>query len=402
MKLTDAKLRGLKAPGKHFDGGGLYLEVTPAGGRYWRQKYRFGGKEKRLAFGVYPEVSLKEARERRDEARKIIERGDDPSELKKAARAKADHEARNTFEAVARDWLTHQAGAWTPAHAGRVQSTLEADVFPHIGRRPMAQIKPREVIDAVKAIEARGAGEVADRVLKRIRAVFRHAMTHERIETNPLSDMKPGEVLKPRQTAHRLALTEKDLPGFLAKLDAYEGDPTTRHALRLLMLTALRPGELRGLRWAEVDTDAAEIRIPGERMKMRAPHVVPLSKQALGVLEAMKPLSAGRELVFPSPYYPGASLSENTLNGALARMGFKGYATAHGFRALFSTTANEHGHDADVIERQLAHRERNKVRAAYHRSEYLRDRARLMQWWADFLDSKRGGKVVPFGRKAKA
>jgi len=402
MKLTDAKLRTLRAPGKHFDGGGLYLEVTPAGGRYWRLKYRYGGKEKRLAFGVYPEVTLKEARERRDSARKTLDRGADPGELKKAAKAQAEHEARNTFETVARDWLEHQASVWSAGHASRVQTTLKDDVFPALGKRPMAQIKPREVVAVVKAIEARGAGEVADRVLKRVRAVFRHALTHERIETNPLVDMKPSEVLKPRQVGHRLALAEKDLPAFLSKLDAYDGDPTTRHALRLLMLTAVRPGELRGARWDEIDTDAAEWRIPAERMKMRAPHVVPLSRQALRVLEAMRPLSAGCELVFPSPYYPGKALSENTLNGALARMGFKGYATAHGFRALFSTTANEHGHDADVIERQLAHRERNKVRAAYHRAEYLADRAGLLQWWADHLDKRRGGKVVPIGRRAKA
>lgn len=402
MKLSDAKLRTLRTPGKHFDGGGLYLEVMPAGGRYWRLKYRHGGKEKRLAFGVYPEVTLKEARERRDAARKAIERGDDPGELKKAAKAQAEHESRNTFEAVARDWLVHQASVWTPGHAQRVRTTLECDVFPKLGKRPMAQIKPREVIAAVKAIEERGAGEVADRVLKRVRAVFRHALTHERIESNPLADMKPSEVLKPRPVAHRLALDEKDLPAFLARLEGYDGEPTTRHALRLLMLTAVRPGELRGARWDEIDTDAAEWRIPAERMKMRAPHVVPLSRQALDVLNAMRPLSGAGELVFPSPYYPGKSLSENTLNGALARMGFKGYATAHGFRALFSTTANEHGHDADVVERQLAHRERNKVRAAYHRAEYLADRAKLLQWWANHLDGRRGGKVVPIGRRAKA
>lgn len=400
MKLNDAKLRNLATPGKHFDGGGLYLEVTPAGGRYWRMKYRHGGKEKRLAFGVYPEVTLKDARERREHARKVIERGEDPGELRKAAKLKAEHDTRNTFEAVARDWLKHRASAWTPETMKRIESSFMADVFPKFGTRPMATLKAREVADAVKAIEGRGAGDSALRTLQRIKAVFSYAAVHERIDVNPTLDLKPGELLKPRQLTHRAALDDKDLPAFLAKLAAYEGDPTTVQALRLLMLTAVRPGELRGALWSEIDTDAAEWRIPAERMKMRAPHVVPLSRQALDVLVIMRPLSGERDLVFPSPYYPGKPLSENTLNSALARMGYKGIATAHGFRALFSTVANECGHDPDVIERQLAHLERNAVRAAYHRATYMQDRAKLMAWWADYLDGRRGGKVVSLGRKA--
>ena len=400
MKLNDAKLRNLVAPGKHFDGGGLYLEVTPAGGRYWRLKYRHGGKEKRLAFGVYPAVSLKDARDRREQARKVIERGDDPGELRKTLKAQAETDARNTFEAVARDWLAHQAGIWTSLTMKRIANSLEADAFPAFGHRPIATVRAREVADVVKAVEHRGAGDTAMRILQRIRAVFSYAMVHERIETNPMLDLKPSELLKPRHVTHRPALDDKDLPAFLAKLEAYEGDPTTVHAMRMLMLTAVRPGELRGARWSEIDTDAAEWRIPAERMKMRAPHVVPLSPQALDVLAIMRPLSGTRELVFPSPHYPGKSLSENTLNSALARMGYKGIATAHGFRALFSTVANECGHDPDVIERQLAHIERNAVRAAYHRATYMQDRAKLMTWWADYLDGRRGGKVVSIGRRA--
>ena len=400
MKLNDAKLRNLATPGKHFDGGGLYLEVTPAGGRYWRMKYRHAGKEKRLAFGVYPDVTLKDARDRREQARKVIERGEDPGELRKAAKAKAEHEAGNTFEAVARDWLTHQAGRWAPVTLERITAALAADVFPKIGARPMASLRPRDVAEVVKAIEKRGAGEMAGRVLQRVRSVFSYAVVHERIDVNPMLDLKPGELLKPRQVTHRPALSDKDLPAFLAKLAAYDGDPTTVQAMRLLMLTAVRPGELRGARWSEIDTDAAEWRIPAERMKMRAPHVVPLSSQALDVLATMRPLSGTRDLVFPSPYYPGKSLSENTLNSALARMGYKGIATAHGFRALFSTVANECGHDPDVIERQLAHIERNAVRAAYNRATHMQARATLMNWWADYLDGRRGGKVVSLGRKA--
>ena len=232
MMLNDAKLRNLTTPGRHFDGGGLYLEVTPAGGRYWRMKYRHGGKEKRLAFGVYPAVSLKQARDRRDAARKQLERGDDPGELKRAAKVQAAHEASNTFEAVARDWMAHQADSLAPTTRERIEAAFKSHVFPEIGPRPLAQLKPREVAAVVKAVEAAGAGDLAGRLLQRIRAVFRFAAVHERIESNPMLDLKPGELLKPRQVTHRAAMTDKQLPAFLAKLADYQGDPTTLHALR--------------------------------------------------------------------------------------------------------------------------------------------------------------------------
>lgn len=400
MKLTDAKLRSLNTPGKHFDGGGLYLEVTAAGGRYWRLKYRHAGKEKRLAFGVYPGVGLKEARELADQARKTLAAGDDPAQVRKAAKARAAHEAVNTLQAVAEAWLQHQAPRWEPLTAGRVRASLEAHVFPDLGGRAMASIRPGEVMAAIKKIEARGAGDQAARVLQRVKSVYRWAVTHERIDSNPMLDLVPSEILKPRQVQHRAALSDRDLPEFLAKLAAYDGDPHTVNALRLLMLTATRPGEVRGARWVEFDRAAALWIIPAERMKMRHEHRVPLSTQALAVLDAMEPLSGGRELVFPSPFYPSKPLSENTFNSALARMGFKNVATAHGFRALFSTVANEVGWNPDVIERQLAHMERNQVRAAYHRSTYMQDRQRLMQWWADYLDGRKAGNVVKLPQRA--
>ena len=401
-KLSDMKLRNLVQPGKHFDGGGLYLEVTPAGGRYWRLKYRFAGKEKRLAFGVYPEVTLKAARERRAQARAILDRGDDPAATKREAKAKAERDAAVTFRSVTGAWLDHQSAKWAPDTREGIRISLETHAFPALADLPLVNMRPRDVAGVVRAIEAGGAGETAGRVLQRIRAVFRYAVVHELIEANPMVDLRPSELLTPRQVRHRAAIADKDLPKFLADLGAFDGDVTTKAALRLLMLTALRPGELRGLRWVEVDTDAAEIRIPGERMKMKAPHVVPLSRQAVGVIEAMRPISGARELVFPSPYYPGQALSENTLNSALAAMGYKGKHSAHGFRALFSTVANECGHDADVIERQLAHKERNEVRAAYHRAGYLPERAKLMQWWADRIDGREGGKVVKLGPRIAA
>ncbi len=399
MKLTDAKLRNLSEPGKHFDGGGLYLDLTKAGGRYWRMKYRHGGKEKLLALGVYPAVSLKEARARADEARQQLQAGGDPGEVRKEARAKAEHEAVNTLEAVAEDWLKHQAGRWEPLTMTRIRASLKGHVFKKLGARPLASIKPREVMDAVKAVEAGGAGEQAGRLLQRIKAIYRWAVTHGRLETNPMLDLVPSEILKPREVKHRAALADKDLPEFLNKLAAYDGDRHTVHALRLLVLSGTRPGEVRGARWAEFDLDAALWVIPPERMKMRVEHRVPLSCQALEVLRSMQALSGTRELVFPSPFYPSKPLSENTFNSAMARMGYKNMATAHGFRALFSTVANECGWNPDVIERQLAHKERNQVRAAYHRSTYMQDRERLMQWWADYLDGRKAGNVVPMPKR---
>lgn len=400
MPLTDAKLRTLSTPGRYFDGAGLYLELTKAGGKYWRMKYRYGGKEKRLAFGVYPAVSLKAARDDAAKARKLLTAGDDPGALRKAAKAKTAHESATTLEVVARAWLEHQSGRWASITADRVRASLEGHIFPALGARPLASIRPGEVMAAIKTVEASGAADQASRVLQRVKAIYRWAVTHERIDANPMLDLVPSEILKPRQVAHRAALSDRELPEFLGKLAAYDGDPNTVQALRLLMLSATRPGEVRGARWTEFDLDGALWIIPPERMKMRTEHRVPLSRQALEVLRTMQPLSGGRDLVFPSPFYPGKSLSENTFNSAIARMGYKGSATAHGFRALFSTVANECGWNPDVIERQLAHAERNGVRAAYHRSTYMPDRASMLQWWADYLDARKAGKVLKMPRRA--
>ena len=404
MTLTDAKLRTLTTPGKHFDGGGLYLDVTKAGGRYWRLKYRDGGKEKLLALGVYPAVSLRDARDRAAEARQTLASGADPSAVRQADKARTAHEAANTLEAVARDWVQHQSTRWTPVTRDRILASLQADIFPELGARPLAGILPRELMGAVQKIEARGAGEMAARVLQRVKSVYRWAVVHQRIETNPMLDLMPAEILKPRKVQHRAALADKDLSAFLAALDAYEGDPQTVRALRLLILTATRPGEVRGATWGEFDLAAGLWIIPAERMKMRQQHRVPLSSQALEVLRAMEALrpegDTGAALVFPSPSYRSKPLSENTLNSAMARMGYKGSATAHGSRALFSTVANEAGWNPDVIERQLAHKERNEVRAAYHRSTYMQDRAKLLQWWADYLDGRKAGNVVLLPQRA--
>ena len=252
---------------------------------------------------------------------------------------------------------------------------------------------------AVKRIEEAGAGDQAGRVLQRVKSIYRWAANHERIDANPMIDLVPSEVLKPRDVTHRPAMSDGELPGFLAKLEGYQGDVHTVRALRLLMLTATRPGEVRGAMWSEFDLDAALWIIPAERMKMKMEHRVPLSRQAVEVVRSMPALSGDRVLVFPSPFYPVKSLSENTFNSALARMGYKGSATAHGIQALFSTVANECGWNPDVIERQLAHIEGNRVRAAYHRALYLEDREKLMQWWADYLDGRKAGKVVKLPKR---
>lgn len=400
MKFNDAQLRNLTKPGKYFDGDGLYLELTKAGGRYWRLKYRHGTKEKRLAFGVYPEVGLKAARQLANDARKVLKDGGDPGGLRKADKAKSAHAVKNTLAAVVDDWMTHQASRWDAGTAGRIRSSLEADIFKPLGGRALASIKPGELMAAVKKIEARGAGKQAGRVLQRVKAVYRWALIHERIEVNPMLDLVPSEILKPTGTKHRLAMPEKELPVYLAKLAAFDGSRVTAHALHLLLLTASRPGETRGALWAEFDLDAGTWIIPSERMKMGIEHRIPLSSQAVGVLRSMQALSGGRALVFPGHYRPSQPLNENTFNLALARMGYKGIASAHGFRALFSTVANESGWNHDAIERQLAHKEKDEIRAAYHRSTYLAERERLMQWWADYLDGRKAGNVIQMPQRA--
>ena len=272
---------------------------------------------------------------------------------------------------------------------GRIRASLENDIFPALGSCPMAALKASEVMEAVKQVEARGAADQAGRVLQRVKAIYRWAVTHQRIDTNPMLDLVPSEILKPRTVQHRAALAEKELPEFMRKLAAYDGapkhcaGPAHAHAHGLQARGSARRA-LGGIRPQGGPVDHP--RRAHEGMKMREEHRVPLSKQALEVLARIEAISGGRELVFPSPYYPSKPLSENTFNSALARMGYKSIATAHGFRALFSTVANEHGWKPDVIERQLAHREQNEIRAAYHRTTYMTDRIKLMQWWADYLE----------------
>ena len=395
MPLSDTAARQAKfndKPQKLSDEKGLFLLVNQSG-KYWRLKYRHGGKEKVLALGVYPEVSLKEARAKRDDARRLIAEGVDPSLARKQSKVANRLASEHNFEAIAREWHQSQLAIWSPGHAKRVIESLEVDAFPDLGLVPVSELTAPIMLDALRKVEARGATETAGRVLQRISSIMRYAIQTGRASYNPAQDLKGA--LRATKQEHRPALPRAELPEFYRRLAAEPLNPATRLAFHLLMLTMTRPGEVRFARWDEFDIERAEWRIPAERMKMRAPHIVPLSRQALAVLEELRQVSGHCELLFPSERKLTDPMSENTLSYAMGRMGYKGIATPHGFRALASTTLNEEGFDPDVIERQLAHAERNKVRAAYHRAEYLDDRRKLLQWLADFYESQQGGNVRP-------
>ncbi|MBL0625835.1 tyrosine-type recombinase/integrase [Aeromonas jandaei] len=395
MPLSDTAARQAKFTGKQqklSDEKGLFLLISSSG-KYWRLKFRFGGKEKVLALGVYPEVSLKEARVKREEARRLLADGIDPSLARKQSKVASRLASENSFEVIAKEWHQSQLARWSPGHAQRVIESLEADAFPNLGLVPVAELTAPIMLDALRKIEARGATETAGRVLQRISSVMRYAIQTGRVSYNPAQDLKGA--LRATKQEHRPALPRADLPEFYRRLAAEPLTPATRLAIHLLMLTMTRPGEVRFARWDEFDMARAEWRIPAERMKMRVPHIVPLSRQALAVLEELRQISGHCELLFPSERKLTNPISENTLSYAMGRMGYKGIATPHGFRALASTILNEEGFDPDVIERQLAHAERNKVRAAYHRAEYLDDRRKLLQWLADFYESQQGGNIRP-------
>ena len=402
--LTDVAIRNAKPRDKRykvFDGKGLYLEVYPEGGRYWRLKYRIAGKEKRLAIGVYPEIKIARAREVALEAREHVRQGLDPQTEKKIAKAKNLEEGQHTFESMAKEWLSKHASGWTGNYSEKIGSVLNANLYPRIGSIPMTRITATMLVDAVRPIEARGAVEQAARALRWAKAICRYAVATGRLASSPLSDVLASDVLEPRKTKSHPHLTAAALGDFLRQLHDYPGRPETRIAVQLLMLTFVRTGELRAAQWQEFDLERHEWRIPAARMKMRAPHLVPLSTRALSLLKELREFSGYSPYLFPNhgkhPY-----MSENTINKAIANLGYKGRVVGHGFRATASTILNESGlFSPDIIERQLAHKEQNEIRAAYHRTEYLADRAKMMQWWADFLDAKqRGGEVIPLRRGA--
>lgn len=395
--LTDIKLRSLKPRSTVYrvaDSAGLAIEVRSNGGRYWRFRYRHAGKSKMLSFGAYPEVTLAEARRLRDEARKTLREGTDPSVRRQADKARARAAASDTFEAVAREWLGRQDVAAKTAAKNRW--LIESHTFPALGRRPIAEITPGELLAVLRKIEARGTLETAQRVKQKCGQVFRFAILEGKAEIDPTGSLRGA--LKQARARHHATVTEpKAIGELLRAIDGFTGQPATLAALRLAPLVFVRPGELRQAEWLEFDLDAAEWRIPGWRMKMRAAHLVPLSTQAVAILRDLHPLTGRGRYVFPSVRTAERPMSENTVNAALRRLGYsKDEMTGHGFRAMASSRLNEMGWKPDAIERQLAHAESNKVREAYaHAAQYLDERRRMMQAWADYLDSlKAGGKVV--------
>jgi len=387
-------------PYKLSDGKGLHLLIKPNGGKYWRLKYRHATKEKTLSIGVYPETTLSEARKARGRARNLIQQGIDPSQEKQRQKATQKLEEKNSFEALTREWFEQKRGEWTAPHAKRVMIWLEKDVFPSLGHMPVRKITPQDTLMVVRKVESRGALDVAKRIRARISEIYRYAICTGRAASNPAADLIG--VVKSEKVTHRPALKREALGTFLDQLDSFDRiKPITRLALRLLILTFVRPGELRGALWEEFDIERREWRIPAKRMKMKAEHIVPLSPQAIAIIEEVKTYSWHSEYLFPSDRKNSAPMSENALSYVMKRMGYQGIATPHGFRATASTILNETGFNADVIERQLAHIERNKVRAAYNRAEYLEDRRTMLEWWGNFIEATQSGAdVVPIRKEA--
>jgi integrase len=397
-KLTVLKIKAAKT-GKHFDGGGLFLHVTESG-RYWRMKYRHAGKEKLLALGVYPEVSLSEARQRRDDARTLLRNGNDPGLIKRDQKAANSEAAANTFAAIADEWLRKQKPRLAEATYAKAAWTLNDLVNPWIGHRPISEIDAPEMLKVLRRIEERGAHETAHRTKQRCGQIFRYAISTGRAKHDPTADLRGA--LSPVVSKARAAITDPAKVGELLRaIEGYTGSLVARCALKLAPLVFVRPGELRRAEWSEFDLDYGLWRIPASKMKMRDEHIIPLSTQAVAVLRELQPLTGRSHYVFPGERSASRPMSENTVNAALRRLGFdKETMTGHGFRAMASTRLNEMGWSADVIERQLAHAERNKVRAAYNRAQYLTERKKMMQVWADYLDTlKVGGNVVTIKRK---
>lgn len=399
MPLSAQQIKNAKPKAKTYrlyDERGMYLEVTKAGGTYWRLKYRFEGKEKRLALGVYPSVSLAEARKKQRTARSLLDRGIDPS-VARATKAATEQADAESFELIAREWFDKNAPRWAQSHADKIIRRLELNLFPWIGAKPIAKITPPELLTVLRRIESRGALDTAHRAMQNCSQVFRYAVATGRAERDPSQDLRGA--LAPVKHQHYASVREpKEVAALLRAIDGFSGTLPVRCALRLLPLVFVRPGELRAAQWTEFDLEAAEWRIPAERMKRRVVHIVPLAIQAVEILRELEPLTGRGELLFPGVRTRSKPMSENTLNAALRRLGYdRDQMTAHGFRSIASTLLNEQGWNRDAIERQLAHAERDSVRAAYNYAEHLNERRQMMQAWADYLDGlKRGADVVPF------
>jgi len=415
VPLSDIQVSKAKPKDKDynlFDGGGLYLLVTTTGGKLWRMKYRFEGKERRIAFGSYPEISLADARRRKEEARKLVANGTDPANAKKAQKQAGEDRAANSFEVIAREWYGAFQDQWTPGHATKLLSRMERELFPYIGSMPIEEIKAPDVLKVLKRIESRGILETAHRVKTIISQVLRYAIAHgRRADRDCTADLRGA--LPPARAKHFGALTDpKEVAPLLRAIDSFQGSFVVKCALQLSPMLFCRPGELRGMEWAELDLDAAEWNIPVERMKLKNQtkqdrkgqfHLVPLSSQSVQILKELHPLTGHSKYVFPCHRTPLRPMSENAITAALRRLGYTGSEmTGHGFRATARTILDEVlGFRPDIIEHQLAHAVRDANGRAYNRTSFLKDRRQMMQQWADYLDGlKAGAKVIPL-RQAK-
>lgn len=404
MPLNDVKVKKAKPTEKQFklaDGGGMYLLIVPGGGKCWRLKYRFGRREKVLALGTYPEISLAEAREKRDVARKQLANGIDPSEAKKAARAAKVAETKNGFEVVAREWYAGKSHLWSASHAESVIGRLELDVFPPMGARPIEEITAPELLKMLRRIESRGALETAHRVRTICGQIFRYAIATGRCERDPAADLR--DALKSYKKGHLAAIIDpKALIPLLRAIDGYKGTHTVRCALKLTPLLLARPGELRQAEWPEIDFDAATWSIPAEKMKTRQEHIVPLAWQAVAILRDLHELTGRGKYVFPCHGKRDKPMSEAAIAVALHKLGFKGIQTAHGFRATARTILDEVLQQRpELAEHQLAHAVKSPLGRSYNRTTFLPERRDMMQRWADFLDGlKQGVRVIPLRRQA--
>ncbi|MBP7308033.1 MAG: tyrosine-type recombinase/integrase [Polaromonas sp.] len=394
--LTDKGVKNAKPQDKPYkltDGNGLHLLISPSGAKLWRYRYTYAGKEKLMSLGAYPVVSLSDARQAHLEARKQLSTVD-PMELRKTEKKAKLLDAENSFKSAALLWWNNWKNTRSSQHALQVKARFEQNIFPYIGARPVAQIESPELVTMLKSIEARGVSDVAKRALQTSGQVFRYAIAHGLAKRNPAADIKPSDILKPVAKRNLARIDGKDLPELLRKIEAYQGTPITRLAMKLMALTFVRTSELIGARWAEFDLEAGRWEIPKERMKMKTPHIVPLAAQTVNLLKTLQLVTGHTDLLFYGERDHNKPMSNNTILQALKRMGYAGLMTGHGFRGVASTLLHEQGFDHAHIELQLAHMERNQVSAAYNHATYLPQRFTMMQAWADYLDACMTGKVI--------
>ncbi len=403
MKLNARQVDTAKPKDKPYklaDGGGLYLLVNHNGAKYWRLKYRVAGKEKLLALGVYPDVTLADARAKRDEAKRGIAGGIDPNEAKREEKATREAQKNNTFQEIATEWHSSKLKKWSAGYASDIMEAFNKDVFPYIGKKPIAEIKPLELLNVLRRMEGRGATEKAKKVRQRCGEVFRYAIVTGRAEYNPAPDLTSA--MQGHESNHYPFLNAPELPAFFEALSRYSGSELVVLAARLLIITGLRTGELRGASWQEIDDYAAVWEIPAERMKMRRPHIVPLSQQALSIIARIREITGRYPLMFPGRNDPRKTMSEASINQVFKRIGYAGKVTGHGFRHTMSTILHEQGYNTAWIETQLAHVDKNSIRGTYNHAQYLDGRREMLQWYSDYMEALENGENVVHGSFGKS